>query len=79
MVTRSTAEHEQLVVVQRGTGVVHNGHGEPFAVRAGDVVVVPPHTTLTVELDGPAELLVARRAGDDGATAGDDGPSDWFG
>jgi quercetin dioxygenase-like cupin family protein len=75
-VTRHHGLHEQLVVVLRGSGRLCHDLDE-VPVGPGDVVTVPAHTVAELRLDGPAELLVVRRAGDEHPIGHE--PSHWFG
>jgi mannose-6-phosphate isomerase-like protein (cupin superfamily) len=75
-IVRGATRHEQVLVLLDGRATVRDD-AQHVAIGPGDGVVVPAHTAVVVEFDGPAELLVVRRAGDE-PVAGHE-PSHWFG
>jgi len=73
---RGATCHEQVLVLLDGRATVR-GDTHEVAIGAGEGVVIAAHTPVVVELDGPAELLVVRRAGDEPVPGHE--PSHWFG
>ena len=45
-------------VIERGTGSMEVGGGEPFAVGPGDVVAIPPQKTQRITNTGDADLVL---------------------
>jgi mannose-6-phosphate isomerase-like protein (cupin superfamily) len=44
-------------LIENGMGVMTLGEAAPFAVTAGDVVVIPPGTAQRIENTGPDDLV----------------------